>query len=329
MSKYILGIETTCDETAASIVDNNIILSNTIASQVDIHTKFGGVVPEVASRYHMERLPIVVNQAISESKIKIEDISAIAVATNPGLAPALAVGYSYASALALNLDIPIISVNHLYAHIWANFLSFKDEHTKMIPERFLTLLVSGGHTQLIDCTNVNGDFNLNIVGETVDDAVGECIDKVARLLNIAYPGGPNLEKLALSGNNNVKMPLPMLTSDNYNFSFSGIKSHISRLVGELIAENAFDSNKKADIANSFQESIFEILSIKSVNYAIENGIKNIYLAGGVAANMKLRNKLSEKCLINNLELNSPPLVLCTDNAAMIAGFAFNLIKKST
>lgn len=324
MHNYILGIETTCDETAASVVlDGRIILSNTIASQVEIHKKYGGVVPEVASRYHFERLPSVVNTALETAKISMDKITAIAVATNPGLAPALAVGHAYASGLSLSLGVPLIPVNHLYAHVWANFLSLTDAELNNIPEKFICLLISGGHTQLIECNYSNFRLEMQIVGETVDDAAGEAIDKVARLLGLEYPGGPNLEKLAKSGQNVIELPYPMRNSGDYNFSFSGIKSHIARIVNH---ENQADEQFRANLANSFQESIFGILVEKTISLAITKGIEDIYIAGGVASNSRIREIMDEKAKFHGLTYHSPIKELCTDNAAMIAGFGINLLR---
>lgn len=325
MNKYILGIETTCDETASSIVvDGQTILSNYITSQIDIHAKYGGVVPEVASRYHLERLPIMINEAIINSQIDIGKIDAVAIATEPGLAPALSVGYAYASGLAMNLGVQLIHVNHLSAHVWANFLRVGEEKVE-IPEKSLCLLVSGGHTQILLVEMTDGKYFSKILGETLDDAAGEAFDKVARLLKLPYPGGPELEKLAKLGNQeHFELPLPMLKSDNYDFSFSGIKSHISRLITAQ-PEILELENLRADLAATFQNNVCEVLATKLVNCALQMGIKNIYLAGGVACNGYLRKKVQEKIENSDLKLSFPPPILCTDNAAMIAGYAFNLI----
>lgn len=324
MDKYILGIETTCDETAASIVCNGkTILSNYITSQIDIHAKFGGVVPEVASRYHLESLPMIINDAVSNSGIDKSEISAVAIATEPGLAPSLSVGFAYASGLAVNLGVKLVHVNHLSAHVWANFLTV--DHVIEIPERSLCLLVSGGHTQILLVEIKDGKYFSKILGETLDDAAGEAFDKVARLLKLPYPGGPELEKLAKSGNpKKFQLPLPMINTENYDFSFSGIKSHISRLITsqpEILESNAL----RADVAAAFQNNVCEVLATKLIKCAHEMQITNIYLAGGVACNGFLRNKILEKIENSGLILNFPHPILCTDNAAMIAGFAINLI----
>ena len=228
----ILGIETTCDETAAAVIqEGRIVLSNIIASQAKLHEKYGGIVPEVASRKHLEMLPTVVDEALDKANVKLASINTIAVSTQPGLPPALAVGYAYASGLALANKLPLIEVNHLEAHISGIWLVKKGEKIKEIPYPFICLLVSGGHTELRLVTNKN---NQKVLGKTVDDAAGEAFDKVARILGLGYPGGPMIDKLSKQGDEQrFKFPRPMIKSENFNFSFSGLKTAVKRKVEEL------------------------------------------------------------------------------------------------
>lgn len=340
----ILGIETTCDETAAAIVeDGKIIWSNIIASQADLHAKYGGVVPEVASRLHLERLPIVIDEALKQANLTMDQIDAIAIATTPGLPPALSVGYSYSSGLALSVSKPLLEINHLKAHVWANFLEFKNEkpviantmkqsvEVRKIPENSICLLVSGGHTQLIllkDDSHKKVSMEFEIIAETVDDAAGECFDKVARVLDLSYPGGVNLEKLAKLGDENkFTLPHPMTGHEfegNLNFSFSGLKTHVIKLVKDLKESGKFEE-EKSNVAASFQKTAVDILCQKTIEAANKFEIKQIYLSGGVAGNNKLRETMANTASQFGIKVNFPPQILCTDNAAMIAGVAYNSI----
>jgi len=332
----ILGIETTCDETSASVVeDGRIVLSNIIASQAKLHSKYGGIVPEVASRKHFEALPIVVDEALKEASININDLDAIAVSKEPGLPPALSVGYAYASGLALANDKELIEVNHLEAHISAIWISKNKENLKEIPYPYLCLLVSGGHTQLILVSKEN---NYKILGSTRDDAAGEAFDKTARLLNLGYPGGPVIDKISKSGDEHmIIFPRPMIDSTDFDFSFSGLKTAVRREVqkqkesnnkykAHRELHNEISKNWISDIAASFQEAIIETLVVKTINAAEEIGVENIAMAGGVSANSRLREQLGRACDNMGYHLFYPDLEYCVDNAAMVAARGRELIK---
>lgn len=327
MSK-ILGIETTCDETSASVVKNGrLVLSNIIASQAKLHSKYGGIVPEVASRKHFEALPLVVNEALKNASIKIHDLDAIAVSKEPGLPPALSVGYAYASGLALSNDLKLIEVNHLEAHISAIWISKNKKDLKKIPYPYLCLLVSGGHTQLILVSKKN---NYKILGSTRDDAAGEAFDKTARLLDLGYPGGPVIDKISRLGDEqSIAFPRPMIDSGDYDFSFSGLKTAVKREVQkQQKSYDKFKTNRKlydeitknwiSDIAASFQEAIIETLVVKTINAAEEIGVENVAIAGGVSANSRLREQMGRACDNMGYHLFYPELEYCTDNAAMVA-----------
>lgn len=307
----ILGIETSCDETAVAIVsEDKKILSNQVASQIE-HNKYGGVVPEVASRSHMRALDKLVDLALEESGVSLEEIDAIAVTSGPGLIGGVIVGVMYAKALAASLDKPILAVNHLEGHALT---------ARLIDEvnfPFLLLLVSGGHTQFLAVNNV-GEYEL--LGTTLDDAVGEAFDKTAKLLGLGYPGGPQIEKSAKSGDSKkFKFPRPLTNQKNCSLSFSGLKTAVRREleksdIGEQLAH---------DIAASFQEAVSDVLAIKT-KYAIEEFMKkhssgrSFVLSGGVAANQFIRASLESVCAENGFSFHAPPVNLCGDNAAMIA-----------
>ena len=298
----ILGIETSCDETAVAVLKGNkTILSNLIVSQIDIHKAFGGVVPEIASRKHIEYLYKLTEKALVEAKITIEDVSAVAVTYGPGLAGALLIGLNFAKGLSLNYNIPLIKVNHLMGHIYANFLSYPD-----LEMPFIVLLVSGGHTMIIKVDDYN---SFEVIGNTRDDAVGEAFDKVARIVGLGYPGGPAIEKISENGNPIYDFPKPMMNK-GYDFSFSGLKTAV------LYFLKNNPESKIEDVACSFQKTVSEILTEKVTKASKENNIKNIVIAGGVAANKVLRKSFDG--FKNEFNIYYPDLIYCTDNAAMIA-----------
>lgn len=301
----ILGIETSCDETSVAILENEKVLSNIVLSQIDIHKKFGGVVPEVAARHHLLNLPIIYEKALKEAKINPDQIEAVAVTYGPGLIGALLVGLSFAKGLSLRYDIPLIGVNHIIGHVYANYIAYP--HLK---PPFIVLMVSGGHTEILKVE----ENKIEVLGKTVDDAAGEAFDKVARILGLGYPGGPEIEKVSKNGNpNRFNFPRPMLDSPDYNFSFSGLKTSVLYTVQKLK-----DNIPTADIAASFQEAVVDVLLKKTFKAARNNGINKIVLAGGVAANSRLRQKAKSLGEKFNYEILIPPLEFCTDNAAMIA-----------
>ncbi len=306
----VLGIESSCDETAAAIVENGVkILGNKVASQVDIHARYGGVVPEVASRQHLLSAVPVLNECLEAASLTLDDIDAMAVTCGPGLAGSLLVGVNFAKALALALDKPLIGVNHLEGHIYANWLIGQNPSFPA-----LALIVSGGHTDLV---LMKDHGNYILIGRTRDDAAGEAFDKAARLLNLGYPGGPAVEKAAKSGSPTLKLPKGIIPN-SFDFSFSGIKTALYRLVetGQVPSVN--------DAAASFQEAAVKILVKRTLAAAEEFGVNQILLAGGVAANGRLREKMLKD---SPIPVSIPPLSLCTDNAAIIASCGyFHLIK---
>ncbi len=311
----ILGLETSCDETAAAIVaDGRKLLASSVKSQSAIHQNFGGVIPEVAARHHLESINEVIDEVLAESKLAKEDLSAIACTNGPGFVGALLVGLSAAKAISWAWSKPLIAVDHLMAHVCANFLE-----TDLSPP-FVCLLVSGGHTQLIHFKDYQ---NAVIVGQTLDDAVGEAYDKVARMLGLGYPGGPAIDKLAKSGNPDA-FSLPEGNVEGYDFSYSGLKTAVLRTIEKLekLERNA-ESNPlkelpREDLAASFQKAANQILVKKTVALSKQLGLDTVVLAGGVAANSDLRQRFS---LISDLKIFMPPLKYCTDNAAMVAACA--------
>ncbi len=310
---YILGIETSCDETSASVVENGRnVLSNIISSQIDIHKKFGGVVPEVASRNHILDIAPVVDEALNEANLSIDDISAIAVTYAPGLEGALLIGLSYAKALSFANNIPLIKAHHILGHICSNFL----DNSLECP--FTALVVSGGHTNIID---VKSPTDYSVLGKTRDDAAGECFDKVARVLGLSYPGGPKIDEMAKNGNENfVDFPKIMLEKDSYDFSFSGLKSAVLNYVNTAkMKELDF---KIEDICASFQKAAISVLVEKTIRATKELGYSTVVMAGGVSANSYLREKMQIACNENGFKLNVPKPIYCTDNGAMIAGYAY-------
>ena len=315
-----MGIETSCDETAAAIVeDGKKIISNVVASQISIHQKYGGVVPEIASRKHMEYIIPVIDKALDESGEKITDLSAIAVTYGPGLIGSLLVGLSVAKAMAYAQNIPLIGVNHLEAHIYANFL----EHNEIKPP-FVCLIVSGGHTSLVYIRHF-GEYEL--LGQTKDDAAGEVFDKIAKFLNLGYPGGPIIEKLAKEGDpSSIQFPRPILNDKTYDFSFSGLKTAVIYHIKELEKRNK--NIPVSDILASFQQAAIDVLVEKTIKAALQFKAKQIILAGGVAANTSLRREIKEKANLLNIKVFYPSTFLCTDNAAMVASAGYYKFKEN-
>ena len=303
----ILGIESSCDETSVAVVKNGReVLSNVINSQIDIHTEFGGVVPEIASRCHTEVINQVMKKALQEANISLDDVDGIAVTYGPGLVGALLVGVSYAKALSFSTNKPLIAVNHINGHIAANYITHKD-----LKPPFLCLIISGGHTYLVNVKDYN---NSEILGKTRDDAIGEAFDKVARVVGLGYPGGPKIDKLAKEGNSNIELPITRF--DNLDFSFSGIKTAVINL-------NHKDPNiNKADLCASFENAVTEML-LNNVKKALdETGEKRIVLAGGVSRNSYIREAFDKLAKEKNINVYYPEGILCTDNAAMIAASGY-------
>ncbi len=313
---YILSVETSCDETSIAIVKNGTeVVALTILTQMDTHANFGGVVPEIASRMHTENITMVLEEALNKAHMKVEDVDAIAVTYCPGLLGSLLVGVEFAKVLSYVYDKPLIKVNHLIGHIYANKIDNKMEFP------VLALVISGGHTELIKMT---GDYEFEKLGETEDDAIGEAFDKVARVIGLPYPGGPNIEKLAREGNNTYKLPKPVM-DDTYNFSYSGLKSSVINLVNN--ERQRGNEIRKEDLACSFQTTAVEELTRK-LELALKNtGIKNVIIAGGVSANKYLRGQIQELCDKYDAKLNLPEFIYCTDNAAMIGAAAYPLYLK--
>ena len=311
MSKdvYILGIESSCDETAAAVVKNGReVLSNIISSQIVIHRKFGGVVPEIASRKHIENIMPVIDEALQQANVTLDDIDAVAVTYGPGLVGALLVGLSAAKSLAWATDKPLIGVNHLEGHVFANFLTDPE-----LEPPFMALVVSGGHTALLKVTGYN---SFEMLGQTRDDAAGEAFDKIARVMDLQYPGGPEIEKLALDGNPHaIEFPVAKLDAP-YEFSFSGLKSAVINYLHNQ--EQAKREINRADVAASFQYAVTNALVQKAVRAMKDTGLKKIVLAGGVSANKTLQTTLAKAMSDIGAELVAPMPILCTDNAVMIA-----------
>lgn len=304
----VLGIETSCDETSAAVVENGAILrSNVISSQMEVHRRFGGVVPEVASRRHVERITEIIQQALNDAHVKQEDLSAIAVTQGPGLVGALLIGVAAAKAMAFAANLPLVGVHHIAGHIYAAHL--------MQPLQFplVALVVSGGHTELVYMSDHN---RFERLGRTRDDAAGEAYDKVARLLDLSYPGGPEIDRLSKEGKPVIDLPRAWLEPDSLDFSFSGLKSAVINLLHN--AKQRGEVIHRADVAASFQESVVEVLTEKAVRAVRKQGVKHLVLAGGVSANSRLRQELLHRCQKENIHLTIPSMELCTDNAAMIA-----------
>jgi len=311
----VLGIESSCDETAAAVINNGEICSNVIASQITVHSLYGGVVPEIASRKHIEAIYIVLKQALNDANVTLQEIEGIAVTRGPGLVGSLLIGLSTAKALAYALDIPFVGVNHIEGHIAAAFLSEKAPSFPLI-----ALVVSGGHTNIY---LVNGYHNFQLLGQTRDDAAGEAFDKGANLLNLGYPGGVVIDKIAKSGNPR-KVAFPRAMKNSNDFSFSGLKTSLLTMLKKH--GQSASAEELPDIAASYQEAIVDALMEKTIKAAEDNGVSRIVVCGGGAANSRLREKFAKATTIRNIELFIPPVVLCTDNAAMIAAIGEIMLK---
>ena len=313
---YILGIESSCDETSMSIIKNGSVeVSTVILSQMDTHAYYGGVVPEIASRMHVENITIVLDETLKKANMTMDDIDAIGVTFGPGLIGSLLIGLMAAKTLAFIYNKPLIPVHHIAGHIYANNL------VKQLVFPLIALVVSGGHTELI---YMKEDYSFEVLGSTLDDAVGEAYDKVARVISLPYPGGPLVDKLAFTGRDTYDLPLP-LDDDSFNFSFSGLKSAVINLVhnekqrgNEIVKEN---------LACSFQSRVVSILTKKTIRALNEKGVHNLIVAGGVAANKGLRESLTKACEENNINLTIPEIKYCTDNGAMIGAAGFFAYKK--
>jgi len=305
----VLGIETSCDETAAAVVvDARQVLSSVVSSQVDLHARFGGVVPEIASRAHVELLTPVIAQALVEAGMDDDHVDAVGATVGPGLIGALLVGVSAAKALALVWDVPFVGVNHLEAHLYAAFLEEPDLELPLV-----VLLVSGGHTMLV---LMEGHGRYRLLGSTIDDAAGEAFDKVARYLGLAYPGGPEIDRLAMEGDPTAIAFPRALRDESYQFSFSGLKTSVVNYVRK------HPDVSTADVAASFQEAVVDVLVTKARQAVIDHGAKGLVLAGGVAANSALRERVLDVCMADGLHPFLPSRSMCTDNAAMVAAAAW-------
>ncbi len=313
---YILGIESSCDETSVSIVKNGCKeISTIISSQIDIHKDYGGVVPEIASRQHVKNITIVLEECLQKANMTMEDIDAIAVTYGPGLIGSLLIGLEAAKTLSFIYNKPLIPVHHIAGHIYAN--SLVDE----LQFPLLAVVVSGGHTELVE---MKEHYEFEKLGGTLDDAIGECYDKVARIIGLEYPGGPKIDKLAKTGEPSYNLPIP-LNDDSYNFSFSGLKSAVINLVHNQ--QQRGNEIRKADLATSFQKVAVESIILKTRKAIIDKKIKNVIVAGGVAANSGLREAMEKLTKELNVKLSIPPMKFCTDNGAMIAAAGFYAYKK--
>jgi len=309
----ILGIDTSCDDTAAAIVADGVqILSNIISSQTDFHRKYGGIVPEIASRKHIELIIHVIDEALSKADVTFNDLGAVAVTNRPGLVGSLLVGVAAAKSIAYCYNLPLLGIHHIEGHIYANFLEHDD-----IPFPHVCLTVSGGHTLLV---YVKEGWQYELLGSTQDDAAGEAYDKVSQYLNLGFPGGPIIDKLAQEGASVVDFPRPMLGSGDYNFSFSGLKTAVRYFVAKNRETDSLPSAE--DIAASFQKAVVDVLVQKTMLAAQSQNVSAITLTGGVAANSELRHAMAEAGEQWNIKVYFPSRILCTDNAAMIAGIAY-------
>ena len=320
----VLGIETSCDETGIGIVRGTTLLANVIASSMDEHARYGGVVPEIAARAHVEALIPALTAALAEAKVTLAELDAIAVTSGPGLSGALMVGIGAAKALSVALDKPLYAINHLVGHVGADAL--RDDGTDIeLPT--IALLVSGGHTSLLHVRDLISDVEL--LGETIDDAAGEAFDKVARLLGLPYPGGPQIDRAALGGDPKaIRFPRGLsqpkdMAKHRYDFSFSGLKTAVARWVEQK--QDAGEQVPVADVAASFREAVTDVLLTKAIAACSDLGVPRLLLGGGVVANARVREVAVKRCAAAGIELRIPPLSLCTDNGAMIAAIAARLI----
>lgn len=312
---YILGIESSCDETSVSIVKNGVEdISTVVLSQMDVHANYGGVVPEIASRMHVENITLVIEECLNKAHMTMDDITAIAVTYGPGLIGSLLVGVVAAQTLSYIYNKPLVPVHHIAGHIYANNLS------KEMSFPLIALVVSGGHTELV---YMKENYSFEHIGGTLDDAVGEAYDKIARIIKVPYPGGPLVDKLSYDGEDTYPLPVP-LNDNSYNFSFSGLKSAAINLVHN--EEQRGNQINRANLACSFQTRVVDILVKKTLHALKEYNVKNLILAGGVAANSGIRNRLTEVCNDNQINLTIPELKYCTDNATMIASAGYYAYK---
>ncbi|KRE74214.1 tRNA (adenosine(37)-N6)-threonylcarbamoyltransferase complex transferase subunit TsaD [Arthrobacter sp. Soil762] len=341
----VLGIESSCDETGVGIVRGTTLLTNTVSSSMDEHVRFGGVIPEIASRAHLDAFVPTLRQALADADVTLEDVDAIAVTSGPGLAGALMVGVCAAKALAVATGKPLYAINHLVAHVGVGLLDGNPDggaaarpaaglgHGGSLPENLGALLVSGGHTEILKINSITSDVQL--LGSTIDDAAGEAYDKVARILGLGYPGGPAIDRLARTGNakairfpRGLSQPKYMGTAEEpgkhrYDWSFSGLKTAVARCVEQFEARG--EDVPVADIAAAFQEAVVDVITSKAVLACREHGIEDVLLGGGVAANSRLRELTGQRCASAGIRLHVPPLDLCTDNGAMVAALGAQLV----
>ncbi len=320
MDTYILAIESSCDETSMSIIKNgHEEISTVVLSQMDTHANYGGVVPEIASRMHIENITLVLEECLKKANMAMDDITAIAITYGPGLIGSLLIGLMAAKTLAYIYDKPLVPVHHIAGHIYANNL------VKTMEFPLMALVVSGGHTELV---YMKENYSFEVIGTTLDDAVGEAYDKVARVIGVKYPGGPNVDKLAHIGTDTYNLPLP-LDDDSFNFSFSGLKSAVINLYHN--EEQRGNVINKENLACSFQNRVVDILTKKTMHALTEYGVKNLIVAGGVSANKGLREKLTFLCEKEDVNLTIPEIKYCTDNAAMIGAagyFAYKIGRRA-
>lgn len=309
----ILAIESSCDETAASVISDGVLLSNIVSTQIDVHRKYGGVMPEIASRLHAENISIVIKEAMEEAKLSFEDLDAVAVTRGPGLIGALHVGLQAAKTISMLYNIPLIPVHHLAGHIYAN------EYVSEFKFPMLAVVVSGGNTELVLMTD---HMNFEIIAETVDDAIGECYDKVARVLGLPYPGGIPIDKLAKEGQHTYDLPTPLKGVKTLNLSYSGLKTNVINLVHNL--EQKGEKVNVPDMCKSFQDVAVGLVIDRTIKAVKQYQVNQVILAGGVSANSYLRNEMTKEMNKLNVELHIPPMWCCTDNAAMIAKVASRL-----
>lgn len=330
----VLGIESSCDETGVGVVRGTTLLANTVSSSMDEHVRFGGVIPEIASRAHLDAFVPTLEKALADADVRLADVDAIAVTSGPGLAGALMVGVCAAKALAVATGKPLYAINHLVAHVGVGLLDDRATgRTQDLPANLGALLVSGGHTEILRINSITSDVEL--LGATIDDAAGEAYDKVARILGLGYPGGPAIDKVARNGNpkairfpRGLSQPKYMGTADQpgphrYDWSFSGLKTAVARCVEQFEARG--EEIPVADIAAAFQEAVVDVISSKAVLACREHGIKDVLLGGGVAANSRLRELTGQRCASAGIRLHVPPLDLCTDNGAMVAALGAQLV----
>ena len=329
----VLGIESSCDETGVGIVRGTTLLTNTVSSSMDEHVRFGGVIPEIASRAHLDAFVPTLRQALNDAGVELADIDAIAVTSGPGLAGALMVGVCAAKALAVATGKPLYAINHLVAHVGVGLLDGQSGSAPRPPDNLGALLVSGGHTEILKINSITDDVRL--LGSTIDDAAGEAYDKVARILGLGYPGGPAIDRLAKTGNakairfpRGLTQPKYMGSAEEpgphrYDWSFSGLKTAVARCVEQFEARG--EEVPVADIAAAFQEAVVDVITSKAVLACREHGIKDVLLGGGVAANSRLRELTGQRCASAGIRLHVPPLDLCTDNGAMVAALGAQLV----